>query len=390
MYDSTELEHTLLSMDNLIEGYGLSLENVAEGLILKHYLDNEISIETITDHSNSIWIRTEASATKALVNLKQYQSVIMAGANRLTEELQMLSNIAGDIKVKKPTITELTIKKPIRYTVDGKFEPTNIRPLLSEFQNLLDFNQKVLLPYSVICSDLLDSVEFDETFLKDFNTNPSTLTATQWLRGVEVMESKTKDGDVETTNPVYKGKTFNANRTLTYSGPVEDFPETFESKKSQWSLLIKSLSSIKFKCSKDHTLKTGESENLAFAVSGVTNIRQRADILNGVIKRMLSKANDINKHLDNVSKLLKICSTIKDEANSVKTEPDVTTSIYPSPNRVFMEALMLLRNQIRLTFDYYNVMSIFLRLVGSLSYICDIELKAYSEPIVKPTEEPKK
>ena len=54
-----------------------------------------------------------------------------------------------------------------------------------------------------------------------------------------------------------------------------------------------------------------------------------------------------------------------------------------------MEALMLLRNQIRLTFDYYNVMSIFLRLVGSLSYICDIELKAYSEPIVKPTEEPK-
>lgn len=389
MYDSSEIEHTLSTIDNLIKGYGLGLENVAESLILKHYLDTVISIETITEHSNSIWVRTEASATKALVNLKQYQSVIMAGANRLTEELQMLSNVANGIKVKKPHTTELTIKKPIRYIVDGKFEPTNIRPLLVEFQNLLDFNQKVLLPYSEICTDLLDSVEFNEEFLKDFNTNPSTLTATQWLRGAEVVESDSEDDNGKATVPVYKGKTFNANRSLIYHGPEAEFTDTFESKKSQWDLVVKSLSTIKFKCSKDPTVQSPNDEAAEFTVSGVTGIRQRTDILNGVIKRMLSKANDINKHLDSVAKLLKICSNIKDNANSVKTDPDVTTTDHPTPNRVFMESLMLLRNQIRLTFEYYNVMSVFLRLVGSLSYICDLELKAYSEPITKPTEEPK-
>lgn len=385
---SSEIKASLVQglneLDALIVGYHHGLENVDSSLILRHYEQCALNISTeeLTEHSNTVWIRTEASAKKAIVNLKRYNDVIVAGSKRLSEELIMIGNVAEGIKSGKPTTENLTLKNPARFTVAGKFEPVNVRPILSEFQNLMDFNDKVLLPYSDTIIRLLDSVDFNDKFLAGYDGDPSLFSADKWLRGLTEV---TEDDRFKPDSVTHKGDTFNANRALYYQGPVSEFPKEYDSAKAKWDLHAKALGSIKFKCLKDITVKGDDVKDLTFKVSNVSSIRQRAGILSGVIKRLLSKANAINAHLDNLENTIKACLTIMGKAKDVKA--DSAAALYPSENKIFIESLMLLRNEIRLTFEYYNVTSMFVKLIGSLSYICDLELKAYSSPIVKPTEE---
>ncbi len=376
---------TLKELDSLIVGFGYGLEHVETALILRHYActGNVVSNEELTEHSNTVWVRTEASARKALVNLKSYSDVIVAGTKRLSEELTMLGKVGDGIKLSKPVKDTITLKNPTRFTINGKFEPVNVRPILSEFQNLMDFNDKVLIPYAEVINSLLETVEFNEKFLSGYAGDPSAFSADKWLKGL--MEVTNDERFKEGSN-AFKGPTFNANRAIYYQGPISEFPKEHESVKAQWELLTKSLSSIKFKCLSDIAVKVeGGDKEVSFKVSNINSIKQRTGILEGVMRRMLAKANNINVHLDNIDKTLNLCSAIMGKAKDAKVDSDNTN--YPSENKVFIDSLALLRNEIRLTFEYYNVTSMFLKIIGSLAYICDVELKTYSAPVVKPTEE---
>lgn len=381
----------VLSFEELSLSIKSDINNVTE-LIETYNKSYTYSNEVLTENSVLLWTRTETSLKKSLENLKKYHEVINAGVHRLSEELAMLGRVADDIKAKKPFKTELKIKNPNRFTINGKFEPHNVRPLLSEFQNLLDFGDKILNRFGEVTFDLLNNVTFDDKFLDGYNVDLTAFKAKNWLRGLETVDSN-HDKRFKEKQTVYKGQTFNSNRAIYYVGPADDMSGDFESNRHKWALTQKTLASLRFKCLNDKSVKLIEQKNLEFKTSNLTNIKQRCNILSGMLKRLLARRREINRLLDNIQKIYTACSDIKTKAERVealKFDSDNEQSNarpFPSENKVFIESLVLYRNAIRITFDYYNVISIFLRILGSQAYLCDLELKAYSEPVVNPVNQ---
>lgn len=350
----------------------------------------QLSIEALTDSANATWTRTQASFESTVKNLKKYHEVIYAGINRLYEEINMLSNITDDMKTKKPYKDEITISKLNRFTVNGKLEPSNVRPLMVEFQNLINFGDKILSRYGDVVFDLLTSVNFDEKFLSEFEVDLSAFSSKAWLHGsIEV--DTIRDKRFKEKQTVNKGSTFNSNRAIYYVGPPDDISKGFESPRHKWTLTKSTLTSLRFKCLNDSQVRFLEDKATPVKVSNLMSVKQRCGILSGMLKRLIAKKRDVNKQLDNIDRVLTACIDIKNKADNVKevkSEEEPQSSPFPSENKVFIEAMALYRNNVRLTFDYYNAVSIFLRLMGSQAALCDKEIKAYSEPMTNPQNQP--
>lgn len=351
-----------------------------------------ISTEHLTENAETLWLKTERNHKRAIENLKKYNSVIYTGITRLNEELETLGRIAETLTVKKPYKEEINISRINRFTINGKFEPDNVRPLLSEFQNLITFNDKVLFRFADIAYDLLNNINFDENFLSRFDTDLEIFKPKIWLHGYKTVDV-TRDKRFNERANVYKGLTFNSNRAIYYTGISEDFKESFESGRHKWVLTQKILAVIRFKCLNDRTVRLIQQKGLTHKVSSLMNIKQRISLIAGITKRLLARKRDINRHLDNLEKIYRSCEEIQAKAKSVKpldpkdASDQSTTRPFPSENKVFIESLVIYRNTIRLVFDYHNVVSIFLRILGSQAHLLDTELKAYNEPIVNPNQQ---
>lgn len=387
MFDNEVQEDSLaaiLSFEVFSENVKTSI-NELDAIIQDYNKVNKISNEVLTDNTSVVWTRTEANRNKTINNVKKYHEVINSGINRLAEELTMLGKVADQITTKKPYKLDLTIRNPNRFTINGKFEPTNVRPLLSEFQNLLNFNEKILGRFGDVTFDLLTAVEFDEKFLEKFNGDLTAFKAKNWLRSLEPVDTK-NDTRFKETQTVYKGQTFNSNRAIYYVGPADDMPSGFESNRHKWTLTQKTLANLRFKCLNDRNVRLLTEKNLTFKTSNLMSIKQRCNILSGMLKRLVAKRRDINKFLDNIDRIFVACLDIKTKAEKVKAIDDSQTEArpFPSENKVFLESLILYRNALRLTFDYFNITSIFLRILGAQAYLCNLELKAYSEPLANP------
>lgn len=353
---------------------------------------SRISTEQLTENAETLWLRTERIHKRAIENLKKYNNTIYIGITRLNEELETLGRVAEALTVKKPYKEEINISKINRFTVNGKFEPDNVRPLLSEFQNLITFNDKVLFRFADIAYDLLNNVNFDEDFLSRFDVDLEIFKPKVWLHGYKPVDV-TRDKRFNERASVYKGLTFNSNRAIYYTGISEDFKESFESGRHKWVLTQKTLVGLRFKCLNDRTVRLIQQKGLTHKVSSLMSIKQRINLITGITKRLLARKRDINRHLDNLERLYRSCNDIQAKAKSVKpldpkkANDQSAARPFPSENKVFIESLAIYRNVVRLVFDYHNVVSIFLRILGSQAHLLDTELKAYNEPMVNPNQQ---
>lgn len=356
---------------------------------IKAFNSSSMGLEVITEASETLWETTSNNLNKTKRNLTKYHEAVFVGVTRLSEELKMLSNVANDIKNTKPIKPIIKLGRPIRFVVNGKFDPDNVRPLLSEFQNLLNFNDKILLNLSDIVIELLRNVRFDDKFLVNYNADLTRLQARGWLTGTSEIDPE-KDTRFKKGQAVHKGATFNNNRAIYYVGPNADLPSEFESERHKWTMSFRVLSNIRFKCLNDPEAQLLNKGPIEHTVSNLMSIKQRANILSGILKRLSARKREINKHLDNIDKLMPFCQDIMNAAKKVKPlvdKEDHSTKPHPSENRVFVESLALYRNTIRMTFDYYNAIAIFLRLMGSQAYLIDTEIKAYMETPGTPNKE---
>lgn len=378
-------------LDEVLSFETLDDELKSLDLEFKHLNRTGVTLEHLTENAETLWIRTERVHRRAIENLKKFNDTIYIGVTRLTEELDTIAKVTEAIKVKKPYKEEINISRINRFTINGKFEPDNVRPLLSEFQNLITFSDKVLFRFTDTANDLLNNVDFDEKFLDRFDTDLSAFKPKGWLHGYERVDVS-KDKRFNEKSNVYKGQTFNSNRAIYFVGVSEDFKEPFESGRHKWVLTQKVLSSLRFKCLNDRTVRLIKEKGLTHKVSNLMSIKQRCNLIAGIIKRLSARKRDINRYLDDLERLYRNCNDIHSKAKSVKpldpknVNAESAERPFPSENKVFIESLAIYRNVVRLLFDYHNVIGIFLRILGSQALLLDSEIKAYSEPMTNPNQ----
>lgn len=361
--------------DHLI-GYALEKFNLTE----------VISTEDVNRAAMQAWDRVKVNLRRFQSDLFGYAKVIQSGAERVVDRLEMLMDMAGKAN-SKPFKEEITIKKTAKFSINGGFQPKDIRPVLEDSNNIFDFFDKVMLQYMKQVDKLLNTVELDQTWTDSAEMRFELFTAGKWMKNFKPLEEP--DERFRASAYVVRGVTAQGEKALYYSGPAETKTETVK----DWTYFINVIRAMRFRYIKvPGQMPVNEADD-AVKVDGATTIRQRIGYLLGIAKRIAGRKGYDQKISTEIRKLERSADKIRNTTRNMRTQIDRRNAEEekdegrPSVSNIVKDLTVIMNSMTRLVNDYNNALAGQLRLVGALGFVADLELKAYEAPLEKPKQE---
>lgn len=373
----------LEQLTDFLEGGDPQMLSIA---IEKFELTGVISNEDINRAALQAWDRVKINIRRFQSDLFGYAKVIQSGADRLVERLEMLMKMAEKAN-SKPFKEEITLKKTAKFSINGGFQPKDIRPVLEDTNNIYDFYDKVLLNYMKQIDKLLQTVELNQTWTDESIMRFELFTAGKWMKNFKPLE--TPDDRFRASAYVVRGITAQGEKALYYSGP----PDTKTENVKDWSYFINTIRTMRFRYIKvPNQTPINESDDKV-KVEGATTIRQRLGYLLGVTKRIAARKGYDQKISAELRKIERSADKLRNVARQMRTQVDRRHSEEekdegrPNVSETVKDLTMIMTSTMRMVNEFNNAIAGQLRLVGALGFVADLELKAYEAPIDKPTED---
>lgn len=373
------------SLQNLFQALEAdpSLRNYA---LEKFGVTDVVSTEDVNRAAAQAWDRVKINLLRFQSDLFGYAKVIQSGADRLVERLDMLSGIAEKAN-KVPFKDQIQVKKNQKFSINGTFQPHDIRPLMEDTNNTFDFYDKVLVPFFGQVDKLLQTVEVNQTWAENTVMRFDLFSAGKWMKNFTALEQP--DDRFKASAFVVKGVTAQGEKALYYSGPVDTKTENVK----DWNYFINTIRGLRFRYIKVPGQEPLNEADNKIDVGNATTVRQRLSYLRGVAKRIQSRKGYDQKISTELRKIERSAEQVRNNIKSMRVEVDDTTpeeessSSRPNVTNVVKDISTIMTSLTRVVTDYNNAMAGQLRLAGALGFIADLELKAYEAPLEKPTVE---
>lgn len=383
------LEAISLEMESLVNIAQLLETNPNEAMLSyaleKYDLQRTISSEDINKSAQQVWDRTKLNLRRYQSDLFGYAKVIQSGADRAVERLEMLHEMAEKVG-REPIKETIRINKPVKFGIDGKFEPKDIRPLLTQTQDLFDFYDKVLLNYMKDVDQIILKVEIDHKWTDETLMKFEKYSAKTWMSKFFEVEN---DERFRAGAFVVRSVTAQGNKAIFYSGPTVAKTETIK----DWDFMINTIRNLKLKYFTVPGLKPSNDEENSVPVEAGTAIRQRLNYLLGTAKRIQQRHGYDKKISSELRKMESDAERLRNKVRGMRTQvskkvgEEETDAGRPVVSDIVKDLVMIMNSMTRLVTDYNNGIAAMLRLIGALGYVADQELKAYEAPLKKPTQE---
>lgn len=352
----------------------------------KFELAQVISNEDVNRAAMQAWDRVKVNLRRFQSDLFGYAKVIQSGADRLVDRLEMLMDMAGKVN-SKPFKEEVTLKKTAKFSINGGFQPRDIRPVMEDTNNIWDFYDKVLLNYMKQIDKLLQTVEINQTWTDESVMRFDLFTAGKWMKNFKPLEQP--DDRFRASAFVVRGITAQGEKALYYAGP----PETNTEQIKDWNYFINTIRTMRFRYLKiPNQTPVNESDD-TIKVDAATTIRQRIGYLLGVAKRIAARKGYDQKISAEMRKIERSADKLRNVARQARTQIDRNTAEEetqegrPAVSEIVKDITTIMNAMVRMTNEFNNAIAGQLRLVGALGFVADLELKAYEAPLEKPKEE---
>ena len=353
--------------------------------------DIYLSFEDISNGSKKVWDRTVLSLKQLQTDTIEYARVINVGSDRLVEKNTMLYSQATNIK-DKPYKTEFTLKFPKKFNIDGKFEPKDVGRIISIANSAFAFFDKFFLKFMDTVGKIFDKLTFDNDFTDAAGVDFSQFAPNKWMAKAEPVE---KDDRFRVSAPLFRTPEAQSNKALYASGPTETKTDELKN----WAFMVNTVRDFSFRYYTVRELKGPTEEALVVEVDQVNNIRQRLSQLLAISKRFQSRKGYESKLAQSLRRMQIAGEKIRTKAGQFKAEPDEADKQIqkmdneanrmkgrPAISDIIQSVTLMINNVARMVTDYNNCMAGILRTLGGLTYVAELELKAYTPPLRKPTQ----
>lgn len=370
----------------------------------KYNLTQVISTEEVDRAAEQAWERVKVNMRRFQSDLFGYAKVIQSGAERLVERLEMLSGMASKAN-SKPFKESVNVKKNVKFSVNGGFQPKDIRPVLENTNNIFDFFDKVLLQYMKQVDKLLNTVQTNQSWDDSTEMGFDLFEASKWMKNFEVLPEP--DHRFRATAFVVRGQTAQGERSLYYAGPppdkkVDTDPQNPQPNAKDWGYFINVVRGMRFRYLKIPDVQPINESDNTIKVDPPTTIRQRVSYLLGIAKRIAGSKGYDQKISSEMRKLERSADKIRNNMRNLREDdtpgvggdlsgsrgddPDNPPQQPNTPNvsNVVRDLTTIMNSMTRLVSDYNNALAGQLRLLGAMGFIADLELKAYEAPLEKP------
>lgn len=350
-----------------------------------------LSFEDISNSSKKVWDRTVLSLKELQAETIEYARVINTGSDRLVEKNNMLYEQATNIK-DKPYKTEFTLKFPKKFNVDGKFQPKDVAQVISLANSAFAFHDKFFIKFMDTVSKIFDKLTFDHEFTDAAGVDFSQFAPNKWMAKAIPVE---KDDRFRVSAPLFRTPTVQSNKALYASGPTETKTDELKN----WAFMVNTVRDFSFRYYTVRELKPAPEEALVVEVDQINGIRQRLGQLLAISKRFQSRKGYESKLAQSLRRMQIAGEKIRTKAGQFKAEPDEADKQIqkmdndrdkvkgrPAISDIIQSVTLMINNVARMVTDYNNCMAGILRVLGGLTYVAELELKAYQPPLRKPTQ----
>lgn len=349
----------------------------------------QVSNEDISESSMQSWDRTKASLKQMETEVAQYAKAITTGSERLTGQLQVMYERTAKID-NKPFKEELTLKHPKKFNMDGKFAPKEIKSIISLANSTFTFYDKIFLAFIGAVTDALNKMSFDPKTMEQTAATFVQFMPKNWMaNAIEVPEDDRFRGET----PLFRTPLVQGNKALYASGPAA----TEEESPKDWQFIVNTVRDFSFRFYTVPQMKTAPGEQAVIAVDDASKIRQRLGQLLILSKRFQARKGYEAKLTQALRRLGTVSEKVRADAGRIQTQAESTQNPNddksesevkgrPGMSDIVQSVTAMINNVTRLVTDYNNTLAGILRLLGSLAYIADLELKAYDAPLRKPTQ----
>uniref|UniRef100_A0AB39CCT6 Internal head protein n=1 Tax=Pseudomonas phage RVTF4 TaxID=3236931 RepID=A0AB39CCT6_9VIRU len=351
--------------------------------------DVYLSFEDISNSSKKVWDRTVQSLKQLQTDSIEYARVINVGSDRLVEKNNMLYEQATNIK-EKPYKTEFTLKFPKKFNINGKFEPKDVTRIISIANSAFAFFDKFFLKFMDTVGKIFDKLTFDHEFTDAAGVDFSQFAPNKWMAKALPVE---KDDRFRVSAPLFRTPEAQSNKALFASGPTE--AKTDELK--NWAFMVNTVRDFSFRYYTVRELRAAPEDALVVEVDQINSIRQRLGQLLAISKRFQSRKGYESKLASSLRRMQIAGEKIRTKAGQFKAEPDEADKQIqkmdndrdqvkgrPAISDIIQSVTLMINNVSRMVTDYNNCMAGILRTLGGLTYVAELELKAYTPPLRKP------
>lgn len=351
----------------------------------KYGLTEIVSAEDINKSAQQVWDRTKLNMRRYQSELFSYAKIIQSGSERAVERLEMLLEMSGKLP-NKPYKDTVTVNKSKKYGIDGVFQPTDIKPLLKQTQNLFDFYDKVLINYMRDVDKVVLKVEVDHTWTDDTIMKFEKFNAKKWMHDFTPVE---EDERFRVSSDLARSVIAQGNKAIYFSGPPEAKTETVK----DWAFMVNTIRRFKLKYLTVPGMKPSNEEENSIPVGNPMSIKQNISYLLGVAKRISNRQGYDKKISAELRKLETDSERLRNKVRGMRVQVSKKVGEEekdpgrPVVSDIVKDLVLIMNAMTRLVTDYNNGLAAQLRLVGALGYVADLQLKAYEAPMKKPTAE---
>lgn len=322
--------------------------------------------------TDKIWNNSKDRLKDYKVNLTRYAERVKEGSGILLKDLLNLRELLEQAPLDKPRSPTIALAAPKRYKIAGKMNAVELRPALIHLQNILDFYDKVLLPYFNNVEKLIIGTPIGNTVEDNLDIDFGLFGPDKWMRGFREVKG---DSRFPKGVEVYQGLLTHGDKTLFYMGPLAEATDGV----SDWEYLVKNALNfrIKYLSAKPNQEQLSDKTN-GIKVSSKSNIQQRLNILIGGAKRINARLDYDRKINDHLSTLEREIDSINSKIRGLEINKEVKSST--AKNRTKISKLSrLLGVSSRLGLSYVSILKDTILLLGALGYVVKQEINEYSK-----------
>lgn len=349
-----------------------------------------LSMEDISNSSKKVWDKSVESLKQLQAETIEYARVINLGSDRLVERTNMLYEQSQAIK-NEPYKKEFTLKSPKKFNIDGRYEPKDVTRVISLANSAFGFHDKVFLKFMDTVAKIFDKLSFNSDFADEEGIDFSIFSTISWMTKAEPVE---QDDRFRVSSPLFRTPAVQGNKALYASGPGE----AKENELQNWTFMVNTVRDFSFRYYTVRELRPANQEALIIEVKSIDDVRKRLSQLLAISKRFQSRKGYESKLAQALRRIQLTGEKVRTKAGQFKIEEDNTkdetpkddikekpTKGRPPISDIIQSVTLMINNVARMVTDYNNAMAGILRTLGGLTYVAELELKAFQPPLRKPT-----
>jgi hypothetical protein len=350
-----------------------------------------LSMEDISNASKKVWDKSVESLKQLQAETIEYARVINLGSDRLVEKTNMLYEQSTAIKT-PPYKTEFTLKSPKKFVIDGRYEPKDVTRIISLANSAFAFHDKIFIQFMETVAKIFDKLSFNSDFAEEEGIDFAKFSTISWMTKAEPIE---KDDRFRVGSPLFRTPAVQGNKALYASGPGE----AKENELQNWTYLVNTVRDFSFRYYTVRELKPANQEALIVEVKSIDDVRKRLSQLLAISKRFQSRKGYESKLAQALRRIQITGEKVRTKAGQFKVEEEDTptddkpkddikeksTKGRPPISDIIQSITLMINNVARMVTDYNNAMAGILRTLGGLTYVAELELRAFQPPLRKPT-----